>query len=129
MTMQPPPEHTIPRGFQPFHYDTTAVSLARAGRELHNPFEPNEQTLARGKAVYETFCQVCHGATGAGDGPLIPKYPNPPAFRTQQAMDRQDGELFHIITLGRNNMPANAPQVAADDRWRVVLYIRQLQNQ
>ena len=127
-TMQQPVEGTIPRGYQPFHYDTTDASLILAGRELKNPFQPDERNLNRGKEVYENFCQVCHGSTGAGDGPIIPKYPNPVSYHTSAAKARMDGEMFHIITLGRNNMPSHSSQVDRDDRWKVILYIRQLQN-
>lgn len=35
--------------------------------------------------------------------------------------------MFHVITRGRNNMPAAESQVSAEDRWKVILYIRQLQ--
>lgn len=128
LTMQQPVQGTIPRGYQPFHYDNTIASSIVAGRELKNPFQPDETILDRGKEVYENFCQVCHGSTGNGDGPIIPKYPNPASYHTSAAKARMDGEMFHIITLGRNDMPSHSSQVEWDDRWKVILYIRQLQN-
>jgi hypothetical protein len=36
--------------------------------------------------------------------------------------------MFHVITMGRNNMPSHAAQVSADDRWKAILYIRKLQG-
>lgn len=128
MTAQPAVTGTVSRNFQPFHFGPEAAEAERAGRELQNPFSPTEENLARGQYVYSNYCAVCHGATGAGDGPMIPKYPNPPSYQTQQSKALADGNLFHVITLGRNNMPSHAAQVSTDDRWKVILYIRKLQG-
>jgi mono/diheme cytochrome c family protein len=128
ITQQAPPAGTIPRGFKPFHYGPGPDEALRAGRELTNPFQPASENLARGKQVFLNNCIVCHGPNGNGDGPIIPKYPNPPSFRTDQSRALPDGQMFHIITMGRNNMPSHAAQVASDDRWKVILYIRTLQK-
>ena len=127
MTMQPPVEGTIPRGFKPFRYGDTPEEAKRAGQELTNPFSASRENLERGKYVYTNNCAVCHGAGGAGDGPIIPKFPNPPAFKTATSLALSDGEMFHVITRGRNSMPAAEAQVSTDDRWKLVLHIRELQ--
>jgi len=128
MTEQMPVAGTIPRGYQPFHYGPGPEEAIRAGVELRNPFQPTEENLARAEQVFNNYCAVCHGATGGGDGPLIPKYPNPPAYATDKSKALADGNMFHVITLGRNNMPSHAAQVSVDDRWKVILYIRELQG-
>jgi len=128
MTEQMPVAGTIPRGYQPFHYAPSPEEALRAGAELKNPFEPTEENIARGQLVFNNYCAVCHGTTGAGDGPLIPKYPNPPGYNTEKSKALADGNMFHVITLGRNNMPSHAPLVSFEDRWRVILYIRKLQG-
>lgn len=128
MTEQISVPGTIPRGFQPFHYGPSPEEAIRAGNELKNPFSPTPENLARGQHVFANFCAVCHGMTGTGDGPIIPKYPNPPSYQTEQSKALLDGTMFHAITLGRKNMPSHAAQVSADDRWRVILYIRKLQG-
>lgn len=128
MTQQPPVEGTIARGFMPFRYGPGTDEAARAGRELKNPMSPTSEILARGQKVYLNQCAVCHGQTGAGDGPIIPKYPNPPSYRTETSKNLPDGTIFHVITLGRNDMPPHAAQVSEADRWRVILYIRKLQG-
>jgi mono/diheme cytochrome c family protein len=128
MTSQDAVTGTIPRGFQPFHYGPGPAEAERAGRELTNPFQPTPENLTRGQYIYTNYCAVCHGAGGAGDGPLIPKYPNPPAYQTDKSKALADGNLFHVITMGRNNMPSHAGQVSTEDRWKVILYIRKLQG-
>jgi hypothetical protein len=128
MTEQPLPPNTIPRGFQPFHYGSGPEEAERAGRELSNPFQATPENLRRGNYLYTNFCAVCHGVTGAGDGPIIPKYPNPPSYLTGSSRSLADGTMFHIITMGRNNMPSHAALVSYDDRWKIILYIRKLQG-
>jgi len=128
MTLQPPVPGTVRRGFTPFHYGPGLDEEARAGRELTNPFQPTQENLERGKYIFTNDCAVCHGATGAGDGPIIPKFPNPPSYHTDTSKALPDGAMFHIITMGRNNMGSYAAQVAPDDRWKVILYIRSLQQ-
>ncbi len=129
LTTQAPVAGTIARGFKPFHYGATPEEAKRAGAELTNPFENTPENLERAKYVFTQDCAVCHGAKGAGDGPIIPKFPNPPSFKTDTSRALADGELFHVITRGRNNMPAAESKVSAEDRWKLVLYIRQLQVQ
>jgi mono/diheme cytochrome c family protein len=128
VTSQPPVDGTLARGAHVFHYERTDADRQRAGRELKNPLQPTPENLAEGKRLYETYCAVCHGASGAGDGPLIPKYPNPPNFRSRPLMAQQDGELLHTITLGRKKMPAHAGLLNWNERWQVILYIRSLQQ-
>jgi mono/diheme cytochrome c family protein len=128
MTQQPPVAGTIPRGFQPFHYSPGEAEEKRAGLELTNPFQPTAENLARGQQVYMNYCAVCHGTSGAGDGPVIPKYPNPPNYNSDKSKALSDGAMFHVITLGRKDMPSHAAQVKAEDRWKAILYIRKLQG-
>ena len=128
-TAQMPVEGTVARGFLPFRYGEGEQEAARAGRDLQNPFAPTPENLARGQQVYTNYCAVCHGATGGGDGAIIPKYPNPPSYKTAASKAVPDGAMFHVITRGRRDMPSHAAQVSMDDRWKVILYIRKLQGQ
>jgi hypothetical protein len=38
-----------------------------------------------------------------------------------------DGELFYVITHGRNLMGPYASQIPVEDRWAIVAYVRALQ--
>lgn len=129
IAMRLPVPGTMARGGQSFAFDTSQADAARAGRELANPLTPSRADLMRAKTIFTNQCAVCHGASGLGDGPIIPKYPNPPSFRTPASRELPDGTLFHVITVGRNNMPAQASRVSYDDRWRLVHYIRALQRE
>jgi mono/diheme cytochrome c family protein len=127
LTLQRPVPGTVARGHLPFHYAATPEEAERAGRELRDPFPPTPAVLARGRHLYETFCQVCHGARGLGDGPLIPKFPNPPAYTSERVRAFPEGRVFHVVTLGSGLMPAYGAQISPQDRWKLIRYVQGLQ--
>lgn len=129
-TLQPPAPGSIPRGFLPLHYRATPEDAIRAGQELSSPLGvPSAARLQRGASVYMNFCQPCHGGAGKGDGPVAVRgYPPPPSLFAPHALNLRDGQMFHILTYGQNNMPAYASQLSRDDRWSVIGYVRSLQS-
>jgi len=132
ITMRVPVNGTVPRGFTPFRYTIDSASRKRAGLELVNPFLPTEEVLARGKLIFTTFCIGCHGASGKGDGQLYSSglYPlKPREISGVPTSKLMDGEIFHTITLGFGSMMAHGAQVRTEDRWKLVLYVRELQKE
>jgi len=128
LTLQPPVPGTIPRGYMPFHYGTGEDEAARAGSELQNPNRATQQVLEEGKALYETFCLVCHGEQGKGDGPIADKIPRPPSYTSDRVLQFPPGRIFHVITRGTKKMPSYAAQTSAADRWKIVAYVKSLQG-
>ena len=122
------PKGSIPRGYKPFLYGNTVLEAERAGRELINPQENNPKNLARGKQLFTNTCFVCHGEKGKGDGPLIPKFPNPPSYSSKKVSQYPAGRLYHVIMYGFGNMPSHSLQLNEEDRWNVVLYVQELQK-
>jgi len=114
-------------------FQNTDADKARAGAELKNPYEANEAVLARGKVVYDKQCAICHGEKGLGDGKLIIRedgsdgaYKAVPPKYSERLAPMKDGEIFHSITYGKNLMGSHAAHVKADDRWKLVCYIKEL---
>lgn len=131
-TMRTPPEGTIAREQALFEYGPSVEERARAGRDLVNPFQPESANLDRGKAEYNIYCNICHGPGGTGDGHLFTSglYPmKPRALAGSTAAPLKDGEIYHTITLGFGSMGPYGPLVRPDDRWKIILYIRELQQQ
>lgn len=128
LTLQRPVAGTIPRGYVPFHYGVGEDEAARAGQELQNPYAGNRQALAEGKVLFETYCLVCHGDRGKGDGPISDKIPRPPSYTSDRVRQFPAGRIFHVITKGWNKMPSYAAQLNTDDRWKVVTYVKFLQE-
>jgi mono/diheme cytochrome c family protein len=128
-TMRLPVEGTIPRGYVPYPYIKTDEDLAEAGRVLTNPMEASVAHIQRGEVLYARFCSVCHGQEGDGQGILYTsgRFPLPPGDLTsEKVIQRTDGEIFHIITVGYGIMAPYGTQVPADARWQIIHYLRQV---
>ena len=128
-SMLTPPEGTVPRGFEPYAYPQDP---AAAENNLKNPvagdFSP--ELLARGQKKFETYCAVCHGMQGLGDGPVSGKMAvKPPPLMSDKVKNFKDGRIFHIITVGQGVMGSYASQIVdKEDRWSIVNYIRSMQK-
>ena len=123
LTLQRPVSGTIPRGYQPFHYGPGDQEAERAGRELQDPYHATPRTLEEGKALFNTYCIVCHGEQGKGDGPISSKIPPPPSYVSDRLMKFEPGRIFHVVTMGAGKMPSYAAQLSADERWKIVTYV------
>ena len=81
---------------------------------------------ARGDTLFHTYCAVCHGSAGAGNG--IVRLMGAPSLLTARARGYSDGYIYSIIRYGRGVMPRYGDKVVRpDDRWAVVNYVRKLQ--
>ena len=121
-----PPEGAVPLG-APLHYD-----LAAADTLLTNPVTAEPAAVERGGILYTQFCVMCHGASGAGDGPVVgpnrfPASYAPMNLTRPEAIALSDGYIFGIIGNGRALMPSYR-RVPADERWYLVHYVRSLQG-
>lgn len=126
-TLQPTVEGTVPRGFIKYPYEKTDSDRVIAGLTLVNPLEATPENIERGKKVYTIYCSNCHGINGDGQGNLFTsgKFQYPPGnLLTEKVRTIPDGEIYHVITVGWGIMAAHGSQVQPDDRWKVVLYIR-----
>jgi mono/diheme cytochrome c family protein len=124
-----PPDHTVAVGHKPYPYHLDA---AAAAANLKNPLNGNSSTeiLTLGRTKFETYCAVCHGYQGKGDGPVAPKMAlRPPPLISEKIMKLNDAGIFHIITDGQGVMASYAYQLTEErDRWAIVNYVRSLQK-
>ena len=130
-TLRGPVPGAIARGRMPFTYAATPEGALAAGQDLKSPVDLGAaNVLARGASAFAGYCAACHGASGDGDGQATKRgVPPPPNLKGDAARTMADGAIYHIITLGRGNMPAHAAQVTRLDRWRIIAHIRQLQKE
>jgi mono/diheme cytochrome c family protein len=78
--------------------------------------------------MFNAYCSVCHGRTGAGDGMVVRRgFTRPPALDEARLREMPPGHFFDIITNGFGAMPDHAAQIRVEDRWAIVAYIRALQ--
>jgi len=95
---------------------------------LKNPEKMTEFSLLTGKELYGIYCAPCHGESGKGDGPIAKKFVPTPAdiSATGHGSHHPEGELFAVVTHGKNGMPPFRSDLAAKERWLVVGYLRTL---
>ena len=136
-TAQLPPVNTAPVGYDKVEeYANTPEGYQAASTGLKNPFPVTVPTLLEGKALYVSMCSHCHGYEGKGDGSIVnlQKFPAPPAYGTGTSSrggamkDLTDGKIFHTITHGVNLMGPHKYQLTPDERWKIVMYVHELQK-
>jgi mono/diheme cytochrome c family protein len=93
-----------------------------------NPVEADDASLTRGKELFVINCQMCHGQTGEGTGPIAPFLANKPANLTSPVVQsKTDGSLFLTITNGvTGKMPPLNENLLVSERWDVVNFLRTL---
>lgn len=94
-----------------------------------NPLPVTTQLLNRGQQRYGIYCTPCHGATGEGKGitQKIGAMAVVANLHDKRIVELPDGDIFNTISHGKNLMGAYASQIAVEDRWAVVAYLRALQ--
>jgi hypothetical protein len=94
-----------------------------------NPFPVTEALLQRGQQRFNIYCSPCHGREADGNGITKKLGAMPTVANLQDAriIKFADGEIFWVITNGRNTMGAYGPNVPAEDRWAIIAYLRALQ--
>jgi len=100
---------------------------ARKAR-IANPLGPGSAELSRGKELFIANCVVCHGDGGKGDGlAAAALQPHPRDLTAEEVRVQSDGELFWKLSAGRAPMPGFEAALPADDLWKLVMYMRELQ--
>src|SRR5215472_4791838 len=93
-----------------------------------NPFPITPQLLDRGQQRFNIYCSPCHGREADGNG-IVKKLGLATVQNLQDPkyVKYADGEIFYVITHGRNTMGAYGPNVPVEDRWAIIAYLRALQ--
>lgn len=98
-------------------------------------FKVDAALLDTGRQKYGVYCAVCHGAAGDGNGIMkvrsavegdvaIATIANlhTPLFRAYP-----HGQIYDVITNGKNTMMGYGDKLSPEERWAVVAYLRALQ--
>lgn len=94
-----------------------------------NPTATDESSITRGAELFAIHCQMCHGATAEGNGPVAPFLVNfkPANLTTDVVQSKSDGSMFLTISNGlEGRMPALNENLTVSERWDVVNFLRTL---
>lgn len=94
------------------------------------PIPIDKAALERGRNRFQIFCTACHGATGEGDGMIVRRgFQKPPSFYDDRLQENTTpaAHFFDVITNGWGAMPDYSAQIAPEDRWKIIAYLRALQ--
>jgi len=140
LSSQPPVAGTIARSTPiqtaagpVFPYEDAPVNTGRITGTTNfvenNPLPITAELLKRGQQRFTIYCSPCHGQTAEGAG--ITKKINAMAvvanLHDKRIVELSDGELFYVITNGKNLMGAYGANVTVQDRWAIIAYLRALQ--
>jgi cytochrome c6 len=78
-------------------------------------------------ATFRTKCAGCHGQDGGGSA--AGKSMNVPDLRSPAVQNLTDAELAHIISDGKDAMPAFKDSLSEDQIHSLVTHIRSLRQQ
>ncbi|HWA12668.1 MAG TPA: cytochrome c [Burkholderiales bacterium] len=103
------------------------ADLLRAAFQ-RNPVPRSAASIARGRALFEADCAVCHGPQGHGDGVAAAAMPSKPDDLGRLAPPPifPDGVVAYRIRHGVGLMPAFDQALSDEQLWDLLNYIRAL---
>ena len=101
---------------------------------LKNPLQATPDNIAKGKAIFDANCAICHGPAGLGNGGAAASLnPKPVDFTTPIHSQLPDGYWFWRLAKGgtvppfsaaSSAMPPWETSLSTEQRWLVILYER-----
>lgn len=100
------------------------------------PVELDRELLALGKTKFETYCSVCHGYGGDGDGLVHRRAVSleqgdwlaPTSLHDKAVRAQAVGNIFYTISNGKGKMAGYKAAISPKERWAIVAYVRALQR-
>ena len=124
-----PVEGTVARSA---HYEDIPMNTGKMPGTTNfvelNPLPVNEVVMERGRERFAISCLPCHGPIADGNG-VTKKFGMAIVanLHDKRIVQMADGEIFNVITFGRNNMGPYGDKIAVEDRWAIIHYLRALQ--
>ena len=94
-----------------------------------NPIPRDQTSTARGKNLFKTYCIVCHGPEGRGDGLATAGLNPKPPDLVKMVGHHTDGDIAWKIENGRGAMPAWKSRLKEKDIWDLTNFIQTLTSE
>lgn len=117
-----------------FRFSNDSAGKAAANAVV-NPLSTDSTAkvdLKEAERLFNIYCAICHGTDMKGAGPLVAsgKWAGVAANLMEDKFTKAkygDGQIFHSITYGKNQMGGYGSQLSNKQRWMLVSYIRSKQ--
>jgi mono/diheme cytochrome c family protein len=87
------------------------------------------EILDRGESRFNITCLPCHGKLGDGAGMVALRgFRRPPTYHQDRLRNAPTSHFYDVMTNGFGAMPSYAEVVTPEDRWKIIAYIRALQE-
>ena len=87
------------------------------------------EILDRGESRFNITCLPCHGKLGDGNGMIALRgFRHPPSYHEDRLRNAPTSHFYDVMTNGFGAMPSYAEVVTPEDRWKIIAYIRALQQ-
>jgi len=105
-------------------------TIPPGGKDEKSPLKSSADLLKKGKSLFTSNCQKCHGPEGKGDGPdSDPKSPAADLTDDFRTALNPEGVLYYKIWNGHSNdMPAFKSKLTKDEVWTLVEYVKSLRK-
>ena len=122
-----PVDGTIRRG-DLFPYTLTNDSNGyKMAAEVKDPLVPlDSNQMMEAQRLFNINCAICHGPNMDAQGPLATsgKVGGIANLKLDQYVKEPVGQMFHVVTYGKNNMGSYASQLDRRQRWMVIQYVK-----
>ena len=96
---------------------------------IKDPLPPLDSVgLHEAQRLFNINCAICHGPNMDAQGPLAGKVGGIANLKLPQFVKEPVGQMFHVVTYGKNNMGSYAAQLDKKQRWMVIQYIKSVQG-
>ena len=95
--------------------------------EVKDPLPALDSTqLLEAQRLFMINCAICHGPNMDAQGPLATsgKVGGIANLKLAQYVKEPVGQMFHVVTYGKNNMGSYASQLDRKQRWMVIQYVK-----
>ncbi|HEY8689207.1 MAG TPA: cytochrome c [Chitinophagaceae bacterium] len=122
-----PVDGTIRRG-DLFAYtlpnDSNGFKMAAEIKDPLPALDSNQ--LLEAQRLFMINCAICHGPNMDAQGPLATsgKVGGIANLKLPQFVKEPVGQMFHVVTYGKNNMGSYASQLDKRQRWMVIQYVK-----
>jgi mono/diheme cytochrome c family protein len=95
-----------------------------------SPLKVTPDVLKKGRGIFTSRCQKCHGNAGKGDGPDADPKNKPADLTASKADANPDGVMYYKVANGQPpKMPAFKGLMSRDEIWTVIEYAKSLRSQ